>query len=164
MAQLTFAINNDYNYLAINNVYMASLGLPWWLSWKRICLQCRKPRFDSWFSRIPWRKQWQPIPVFLHGKSHGQRCLVGYNPWGHKESDMTKQVTFSLFTGLPWWLSGKRTHLLMQETWIWSLRKVPWRRKWQSTSVFLPGMFHGERSLAGYNPWGLKESDIATDQ
>ena len=48
----------------------------------------------------------------------------------------------------------------MQETWIQSLDwKDPWRRKWQPTPVFLPGEFHGQRSLAGYSPWGRKESD-----
>ena len=37
-------------------------------------------------------RKWHPTPVFLLGKSHGQRSPVGYSPWGHKESDMTKQV------------------------------------------------------------------------
>ena len=37
--------------------------------------------------------------------------------------------------------------------------KIPWRRKWQSTSVFLPGKSHGQRSLGGYSPWQHKESD-----
>ena len=37
--------------------------------------------------------------------------------------------------------------------------KIPWRRKWLPTPVFLPGEFFGQRSLAGYSPWGLKESD-----
>ena len=36
-----------------------------------------------------WRRKWQPTPVFLPGESHGQKSLVGYSPWGHKESDMT---------------------------------------------------------------------------
>ena len=40
--------------------------------------------------RFPWRRKWQPIPVFLPGKSHGQRSLAGYSPWGHTESDMTE--------------------------------------------------------------------------
>ena len=40
--------------------------------------------------KIPWRRAWQPIPVFLPGPSHGQRSLVGYSPWGRKESDMTE--------------------------------------------------------------------------
>ena len=39
--------------------------------------------------RFPWRKKWQPTPVFLPGKSHGQSSLAGYSPWGHKESDTT---------------------------------------------------------------------------
>ena len=39
------------------------------------------------------------------------------------------------------------------------VRKIPWRRKWQSTPVFLPGKCHRERSLAGYSPWRRKESD-----
>ena len=40
--------------------------------------------------KIPWRRKWQPTPVFLPGESHGRRSLVGYNPRGHKESDMTE--------------------------------------------------------------------------
>ena len=44
---------------------------------------------DSWVGKIPWRRNWQSIPVFLPGKSHGQRSLVGCSPWGCKESDMT---------------------------------------------------------------------------
>ena len=40
--------------------------------------------------KIPWRRAWQPIPIFLPGESHGQRSLVGCSPLGHKESDMTE--------------------------------------------------------------------------
>ena len=40
--------------------------------------------------KIPWRRAWQPTPVFLPGESHGQRSLVGYSPLGHKESDMNE--------------------------------------------------------------------------
>ena len=48
----------------------------------------------------------------------------------------------------------------MQETRVWSLsRKIPWRRKWQPTPVFLPGESHGGSSLVGYSPWGPKELD-----
>ena len=47
-----------------------------------------------------------------------------------------------------------------QETWFWSLgQKELWRRKWQPTSLFLPGKSHGQRSLIGYSPWGCKDSD-----
>ena len=46
--------------------------------------------FDPWVGKIPWKKAWHPIPVFLPGESLGQRSLAGYSPWGHKELDMTK--------------------------------------------------------------------------
>ena len=50
----------------------------------------------------------------------------------------------------------------VQETWVGSLvGKIPWRREWLPTPVFCPGEFHGERSLAGYSPWGSKELDTA---
>ena len=54
-----------------------------------IGLQCRRCGFDLWVGNIPWRREWQPTPVFLPGESHGQRGLVGYSPWGREESDMT---------------------------------------------------------------------------
>ena len=41
-----------------------------------------------------WRRQWQPTPVFLPGKSHGRRSLVGCSPWGHEESDTTERLYF----------------------------------------------------------------------
>ena len=47
---------------------------------------------------IPWRREWQPTPVFLPGEFHGQRNLAGYSPWGHKESDTTEQLTLLLMT------------------------------------------------------------------
>jgi len=43
--------------------------------------------------KIPWRRKWQPTPVFLPGKSHGQRSLAVYLPWDHKESDMIKPLS-----------------------------------------------------------------------
>ena len=51
--------------------------------------------FDPWVRKFPWRGEWQPTLVFLPGESYGQRSLVGYSPWGSKESDMTEQVTLS---------------------------------------------------------------------
>ena len=47
-------------------------------------------RFDPWVRKIPWRRAWQPTPVSLTGKSHRQRCLVGYSSCGHRESDTTE--------------------------------------------------------------------------
>ena len=45
-----------------------------------------------WVGKIPWRRAWQPTPVFLPGESHGQGSLVGYSPWAHKESDNTEHT------------------------------------------------------------------------
>ena len=54
------------------------------------CLQCTRPRFNSWVRKIPWRRKWQATPVFLPGKSHEQRSLAGYSQWSYKESDTTE--------------------------------------------------------------------------
>ena len=43
--------------------------------------------------KIPWRRAWQPTPVFLPGESHGERSLAGYSPWGCKELDMIKATS-----------------------------------------------------------------------
>ena len=48
--------------------------------------------FDPWVGMIPWRRKWQPTPVFSPRKSHGQRGLVGYSPWGRKESDTAERA------------------------------------------------------------------------
>ena len=58
--------------------------------------QCKRPRFNPWFGKIPWKREWLPTPVFLPGKSHGQRSLVGYSPWGHKKLDMTEVTEYTL--------------------------------------------------------------------
>ena len=54
------------------------------------CSSCRRYRLDLWVGKIPWSKSWQPTPVLLPGKFHGQRSLEGCSPQGHKESDMTE--------------------------------------------------------------------------
>ena len=57
-------------------------GLPWWLSSTEPACQFRRRRFNPWVEKMPWRRAGQPIPVFLPEKSHGQRSLTGYSPWG----------------------------------------------------------------------------------
>ena len=83
-----------------------------------ICLQCgriRRPGFDLWVGKIPWNRKWQPTPVFLLEKFHGQRSLVDYNPhdWadstnylaapciGKEETNWT-QLKFRFFTSVVW--------------------------------------------------------------
>ena len=71
----------------------------------------RRPGFDPWVRKIPWRRKWQPTPVFLLGESHGQRSLAGYHPRGLRESDMTEhahtqpkviQPVISRFVSVQW--------------------------------------------------------------
>ena len=59
-------------------------GFPGGTSGTEPACQCRRHKkcgFDSWVGKIPWRRTWQPTPVFLPRKSQGQRSLVGYSPW-----------------------------------------------------------------------------------
>ena len=67
--------------------------LPWWLSIKNLPTVQEIHGFNPWVRKIPWRRAWQPTPVFLPGESHGQRSLVGYNPWDHKELDTMKKLS-----------------------------------------------------------------------
>ena len=62
-------------------------GLSRWLSGKESACQCRRLRFNLWIGKILWRRKWQPPPVFLPGKFHGQRSLADYSPWGDMKSD-----------------------------------------------------------------------------
>ena len=70
-----------------------SMCFPGGASGKEPACQCRRHRrwgFHSWVGKIPWRREWQPTPVFLPGESHGQRSLPSYSPQGHKELDTTE--------------------------------------------------------------------------
>ena len=56
------------------------VGLPWWLSGKESACQCRRHGFNPWSRKIPWRRKWQPTPVYLPGNHNGQRSLASYSP------------------------------------------------------------------------------------
>ena len=74
-------------------------GLPWCGSTVKnppVYKRHRRHGFNPWVGKIPWRRAWQHAPVFLPGKSHGQRSLAGCTPWGRKESDMTKATEHAL--------------------------------------------------------------------
>ena len=78
--------------------------------------------------RFPWRRKWQPTPVLLPGKSHGQRSLAGYSPWGLKELDTTERLsTAQHSTGARWGfpdgsvVKSLPAMQVMQETWVGSL-------------------------------------------
>ena len=64
-------------------------GLPRWLRGKESACNAGDTGVNYWVRKIPWKKKWQPTPVLLPGKSHGQKSLEGYSPWGCKESSTT---------------------------------------------------------------------------
>ena len=68
-------------------------GFPGVSDGKESACNAGDPGFDPWVGKIPWRRAWQPAPVFLPGESHGQRSLAGYSPWGRKASDMTERLS-----------------------------------------------------------------------
>ena len=71
-------------------------GLPRWLSGKELTCQCRRQKrrgFDPWVRKTPWRRAWEPIPVFFPGESHGQRSLAGCSPCGRKERTRLKPLS-----------------------------------------------------------------------
>ena len=73
--------------------HVVTLGFPGGAGGKELAFQCRRhkrQRLNPWVGKIPWRRSWQTTPVFLLGESPGQRILVSYSPWGHKESDTTE--------------------------------------------------------------------------
>ena len=101
-----------------------TLSSSWWLIWQRICLQCRRPGFDPWVGKIPWRREWQPTPAFSPGESHGQRSLTGYSAQTHKESDMTEQWILSFKDTLIRTSSGKKKlRKCAKQSWKSSLKK-----------------------------------------
>ena len=67
------------------------------------CGKCKRRGLDPWVRKIPWRRKWQPTPAFFPGKSHEQRFFMGkiltdkpgglQSHGGHRESDMTEQLT-----------------------------------------------------------------------
>ena len=82
--------------------------------------QCRRHKFNPWVWKIPWRRKWQPTPVFLPGESHGQTSLEGYSPWGHKESDRTEQLNNNKLNNM--------AKNITRQTGIWILKVLFHRR------------------------------------
>ena len=77
-----------------SSVYM--LGFPGGTSGKGSTCQWRRHKrrgFDPWIGKMPWRRAWQPTPVFSPGESPGQRSLAGCSPWSHRESDTTEPLS-----------------------------------------------------------------------
>ena len=91
--------------MQVKNIYM---GFPRGSVVKESYCQgrsCRRHQFDPWVQKIPWRRKWQPTPVFLPGEPHGQKGLVGYSPWCCKESDRTEHTCVSQYYKVGSWLN-----------------------------------------------------------
>ena len=107
---------------------------------------------------------WDNRPLFSNPQTSVQ-CLIyrtrstnlcQINSWSSSWSICTLIWTK---VGIPWWLTVRNLPSMQGpgfDPWVW---KTTWRRAWQSTPGFLPGEFHGLRSLVGYSPCGHKESD-----
>ena len=117
-------------------------GIPRWLSGKESACQCRRPDFNLWVEKIPWRGKWQLIPVFLPRKFHGQRSLAGYSACGCKDLDTTEHAlaphSSTLSWKIPWMEEPVRLQsmgsLRFGHDWATSLSLFTfthWRRKWQ---------------------------------
>ena len=87
LTQLVFQDN-----LHIGLAELQKAGLPRWDHGKEFTCQCRRCKLDLWVRKIPWRRKWQPNPVFLPRESYGQKSLVAHSPWGCKESNTTEHV------------------------------------------------------------------------
>ena len=97
---------------------------------------------SSWVRKIPWRREWLPTPVFVPGEFHGQRSLVSCTHGvGHDLATKQQQIRICLQCRRPSF-----------NPWV---RKIPWRREWQPTPVFLPG-----ESPRKEEPGGLQSIDL----
>ena len=108
--------------------------------WSRICLQCGRPGFDPWVGKIPWRRVWQPTPVFLSGESHGAAAarLMREKAMATPSSPLAWKIPWTEEAGR---LQSMKS-LRVGHDWVTSLSLfsfMHWRRKWQPTPVFLPG-------------------------
>ena len=102
------------------NVYICS-RLPWWLSGKESTCQCRRHRFNLCIRKIPWRRKWQPTPVFLPGESHGRGAWWATVHGVKKELDTTERVNNSNGAcSCPSPVSGEAAEqsLLTPESWV----------------------------------------------
>ena len=81
--------------------YLLGVGFPGGAVVKNLPANARRHGFDPWVGEILWSRKWQPTPVFLPGKSHGQRSLEGCTLWSCKESDTTYQLYNNLTAPAP---------------------------------------------------------------
>ena len=124
-------------------------------------LQCERLRFNPWVRRIPWRRNWQPTPVFLPGE------VIGSQRVGNYRSDLacmyaltTEKAMAPHSSTLAWKIPWTEEPGGLQSMGLLRVRHdcvtslslftfMHWRRKWKPTPGFLPGEFQGRESLVG---------------
>ena len=92
------------------------------------CRACKSCGWHPWVRKIPWSRKWQPAPVFLPGKSHGQRNPAGYSLWGHKELDVTACAHTHTHT---------HTHTVGNKAQSWEGRKYSWTHQLSTDEMVL---------------------------
>ena len=121
----------------------------------KICLPNRRCRFDPWVRKMPWRRKRQRISVFLPGKFHGQRSLVGYSPRGGKESDTTEQLSTNIHGWHTVYIYGRWWYWWQQGVYIYIVLHVA-QISWYLTHLTL-GIKCKYRQIQGYvwvgMPW-----------
>ena len=138
--------------------------------WASLVAQNLPAMWETWVRSLggedPLEKGMATHSMFLPGEFRGQRNLAGYSPSGHRRvghdwATNTFTFTFNYIFRLPWWVIGKEPTCWCRRLGftLW-VRKISWRRKWQPILISLLGKSHGQRSLIGYSPWGLKELDM----
>ena len=113
--------------------------------------QCRRPRCNPWVGKIPWRRKWQPTPVFLPGESHGQSSLVGYSPKGRKESDRLKQLSMLMKAEPP---RSQATQL------VWFILKAALESPTQSLMNLIFRNHPNEWALSFPGSWQIRKEKI----
>ena len=148
----------------------AVFGLPRWRSGKDSACQCRRRKrlgFNLWVRKIPWRRKWQPTPVSLPGKFHGQRSLAGYTVHGSVAKSPTQLSDFTFSCCGAWALghvgSVMAAIVVAQASWFHSMWDLPRPRIEPVFPALAGGFFTTE--LPGKPPctsWGRSFSKTRT--
>ena len=172
---LVYSPIKSWNYLCV--------GLSQWLSSKESTCQCRRHGFDHWVKKIPWKTKWQPIQVFLSGKSHGQRSLADSSLWGRKRvrHNLVTNRSNKLYDIPPKFIHSFNKNIIWLthayecwridafDLWCWRrLLRVPWTARRSNQSILRNhghefeqalGVGDVQGSLVYCGSWGGKESD-----
>ena len=153
--------------MPLNHYQKQSLWSPLWLPIAVISvrIKCQGPTVLPQTQCCSTAMSTDPSKSWLLGEGGSQSASLTFAFVLYKVrvtiiSNLWKRITYKPLVGRLQWRSGKEFACNAGDVgsgpWV---RKIPWRREWQPTSVFLPGESHGQRSLAGYSPWGCKESN-----